>query len=370
MEVNQRLLRDIVQTDKCEITTILLKSDIDVNYVDADGKFPLYYAYEKNMISQMQILILHGANVNQTYKSKTILFIECHKQKSDSTMIKLLMNNKADPNIISKFGAESVFPLWCLVESANIDNIKLLLSYPQTNINLQDSDGVTALRKACSYGLIEIPFLLLDEGADPNIQGSEGYSALMRSVLNGNNATVSVLLLHDDVKLNLQDRNGDTALHHACANDKITSMHLLLKHGADRTIKNNDGKIATECCVSINVKQFYDIYCQKNDLKLIVTAPTVNTNKESDLIFKVPNPNNRPIRYVRPMIKYRMWNDVFRCWNKWTYIPAKKMTCEYIDEKVPYHIICSETEAHKTYRVQFSDFYDEKLGQMPFEYLC
>src|SRR5688572_17994490 len=100
METNNQLLCNVVQTDKCELTEVLIKMGADVNYVDAAGKFPLFYAYEKNMSSQMQVLISHGADVNKILNSCTILHRECANKKNPcNTIIKLLMDNNADPNI-------------------------------------------------------------------------------------------------------------------------------------------------------------------------------------------------------------------------------------------------------------------------------
>jgi ankyrin repeat protein len=354
MELNcQILLNNVVQTDKCELTDVLIKMGANVNHVDVMGKFPLYFAYEKNMISQMQILLSHGADVNKMYDSRTILYHECNKQKPNNTIIKLLMDNNADPNIISDLTFSP--PLARLVEEKNIDSVELLISYPRTNINLQDGRSITPFRIACAHGYDKIAMLLLNKGADPNIQGKEGYSALMRTIINAMPSTLCVLLLHADiVKLDLQDKDGNTALHHAYLNNQLQSVLLLLKYGANRTIKNNDGNIPAHCSTSEHIRRFNEIYDHMNSKKEIHISPTelpqtekTTDNKkeevcnvsQADLIFTVPNPNNKQVKYAIPTGQYQIWNSVFKDWNnEWNDLPKKEMKCEYIDEKVSYHI--------------------------------
>lgn len=47
-------------------------------------------------------------------------------------------------------------------------------------------------------------------------------------------------------KLNLQDEDGNTALHHACKKDKPRIVYNLLLMDADKDIKNTDNLTAYE----------------------------------------------------------------------------------------------------------------------------
>src|SRR5688572_29925485 len=99
MEINE-LLCKIVQTNQYDVSLILLKR-ADPNYVDAIEKFPLFYAYEKKNLPQMKILLAHGADANKQYKDFSLLQYCCDDDdETTEDMIRLLMDNKADPNVL------------------------------------------------------------------------------------------------------------------------------------------------------------------------------------------------------------------------------------------------------------------------------
>jgi len=258
MEINE-LLCNAIQTDRHDFAEMLINSGADVNYVDQSGKFPLFRAYEKNKLSQIKLLLSHGADINKKYMDISILGHESRKSKADYETLKLLMDNGADPN-------ESEALLY-LVRGNIFVNVELLLSYTNTNIDIYNINGVTPLRSACSNGSGDIVLLLLEKHADPNIQvATDGFTALMQSIVNDEIKVASSLILHDKVKLNLQDANGHTALHHACIHDQYEIVIMLLTRGADSTIKANDGRIASECSKSDKIKNFFAIFTRVNEL--------------------------------------------------------------------------------------------------------
>uniref|UniRef100_A0A6C0C9X9 Uncharacterized protein n=1 Tax=viral metagenome TaxID=1070528 RepID=A0A6C0C9X9_9ZZZZ len=338
MEINE-LLCKIVQTNQCDVTVILLKR-ADPNYVDADEKFPLFYAYESKNLLQMKILLAHGANVNKQYKEFSLLQY-CCDDPTPEDMIRLLMDNKADPNILYP---GNVPLIKYLTKNKSFSIIKIIASYPRTNLNLVDDRGATAFRSACSYGFLDIAILLLDKGADPNIQGNEGYTALIRSVINGRNNVTATLLLYDDIKLDLQDDVGNTALHYACIGKKIDIINLLLLHDACFNIKNKEGLTATEINEDEDIALFFKKYNKKYNKKrsLVINVPKQLTQ----LLFTVPIAQQHRPKKICTIDRgsfYQTWNNVFHCWNNAEQIPHDivhhKIQCEYVDEKIPHHII-------------------------------
>jgi len=368
MEINE-LLCNAVQTEQCEVTELLIKSNADVNYVDKVGKFPLYHAYEKKKISQMKLLLAHKADINKKYRGFTMLHHVCAQKGSpDKEMIRMLMDNNANPNIKAD-EKTSNHALLCLTEKNDMECVSLLLSYPCTDINLQNDDrGVTSLRSACAHGFGDMALLLLNKGADPNIQGSEGFSPLMRSIINNEIVTASILLFNDNVKLNLQDDTGRTALHHACDHKRCDIMYLLLLRGADRTIKNNDGKTAFECCTSDRMNWFFKNYEEINKTSVktinenipptpveIVTESVASDPIKSEISFKVPNASNLFVRQGTIGSHYQKWNKLFGRWDPVTPVPMsyndmKNIKCEYVEEKIPYHVVCTNGSQHSRIR--------------------
>jgi ankyrin repeat protein len=344
---NYELLCRIVQTEQHEFTKFLVKTT-DVNHVDTEGKFPLFYAYEKKNIPQMKILLDNGADINKKFKNLSLLQHECDKNQVDEEMIIFLMDNKADFNVV---WPENKSIIRRSIESGNLPIIKTMLSYEFKNINLQDDKGITAFRTACAYGYDDIAMFLLEKGADPNIQGKDGYSALIRSVTNFKSTTVSTLLLCDNVKLDLQDNDGNTALHHACQNKLINIVHLLLLHGASVSIKNNNGDIALEMNSHANFTAFFEKINNKKVSPMIINNSKIQSPIDikpvAQLLFTVPHDKQHLPKKIASMdshnSSYRTWNKIFNCWDNYKSVPSSitlsTVQIEYVDEKIWGHSI-------------------------------
>jgi uncharacterized protein len=127
--------------------------------------------------------------------------------------------------------------------------------------NRADRGGRTALMNAAIDGKEEMVRTLLQYGADPNIQDRLGYSALHFASQNFHVATVE-LFLNNGAQVNVQDNIGNTPLFRAVMNSKGRGdvIRLLLKAGADRTLKNKHGNSAEDAANTIDnydIKQFF-----------------------------------------------------------------------------------------------------------------
>ena len=82
---------------------------------------------------------------------------------------------------------------------------------------------------------------ILNEGADVDKCDSDGFTALHRACAIGDEDVVDVLL-KNGASPDLADACGDTALHWACFCGHIEAVDTLLRAGADATIRSTDGK--------------------------------------------------------------------------------------------------------------------------------
>ena len=134
-----------------------------------------------------------------------------------------------------------------------------------------DGAGNSALILAASKGSVAIVKKLLALGVDVLYQNKRGQNALHRAVSRGHLETAEELLSYSKRQLgsngkaadiglsvvaeaspspvppyrkfvNCRDAQGNTPLHYASMENNKELGQLLLRYGADRTIRNNDGK--------------------------------------------------------------------------------------------------------------------------------
>lgn len=111
------------------------------------------------------------------------------------------------------------------------------------DLEIKDTHGNTALSFASRHNKINIVKLLIENGANTETKDSEGITPLMYAALN-DNIEIIEMLLKAEVNVNEKDIYNDTALTYAAQAGQFNCVKLLLDHGADKTIKNNDGNTA------------------------------------------------------------------------------------------------------------------------------
>jgi len=89
---------------------------------------------------------------------------------------------------------------------------------------------------------------LLSQGVDPDSTDEESLTPLMYACDRGY-SDITIALLSHGAKLNIQDNNGDTALHYAVQDDNLLLIDLLLNKGADPLILNKDGESVIDVAI-------------------------------------------------------------------------------------------------------------------------
>jgi len=112
-------------------------------------------------------------------------------------------------------------------------------------LNWQDKQGKSPIFYAAEYGHHGVCSLLLDRGADAMVENNNGWTVLHAAVNSNLVEVVETILLHHLVKksslLDYQDRSGRTALHIAAFKSNENLVKLLLDHGADASVVDQNG---------------------------------------------------------------------------------------------------------------------------------
>ena len=129
--------------------------------------------------------------------------------------------------------------------SGDTTTLKAMLQQTPSLIDSKQSNGFTPLIIATYNGQAEISTILIQHGADVNAQDKAGNTALMGLCFNGNTALVK-LLLNNKVAVNTLNFNHASALIFAATFGHVDIIKLLLKAGADKTVKDVHGKTALD----------------------------------------------------------------------------------------------------------------------------
>lgn len=293
---------------KKAICLILAGADIDVQ--NEHGRTALMLAVKEGYNKLIQILLDLGANPNDEH-GNTLIFAEA---QGDEDIIKTLLSYKVNCNIPDEFGNTALIrailsiskvilksnkkmyhqrikllidsganvnfqrsirscygcqrlkigytPLMLAVIYGEKDIIEMLIN-AGADVNMQDSDGVTALYLAVKKALYssvknncyEIIEMLLKSGANVDIpiqrcdfsyfskKTNDSSTLLIESVRSKNIKIVNLLILYN-ANVNLQDSKGLTALMWATKKECKNIVDILLKAYADISIKDNNGYTA------------------------------------------------------------------------------------------------------------------------------
>ena len=270
-----------------EIVKLLIERGIDINAKTNDEATPLDIAFDKDYTEIVKLLLEKGADANAKNKNgETLLHravgeghlvvvklllekgADIHaKDSSDSTPLHMRVGRRMRESIV--FGA----PLHAVKEYKEeeyMEVVKLLLE-KGANVNVQDIHGRTPLYWAAQNGYTEIVKLLLEKGADVNARDNDGNTPLHWAV-GACDLEIVKLLLEKGANENHQDNNSITPLHSAVKTGNIELIKLLLEKGANlenspiTTISSS--KILTNEHIEIEkllLKKGINVYIKDND---------------------------------------------------------------------------------------------------------
>jgi ankyrin repeat protein len=201
-----------------KILELLAKKDIKLDEADEHGNTPLNYA--------------------------------CAMGRSEEIILKMISMG-ASCKIANKNGAR---PLNHAVYSGMSPNVLKAIVDAGGDVNYQNESGGTALQVACicKAGLVTVQTLVEDLAADPDLANHNGNTPLMFAIRNHNDISVVEYLAGKVKNINAQTTKeepkypGFTALHFAAGERLPAHAAILITHGAELPIQNEEGFTALQ----------------------------------------------------------------------------------------------------------------------------
>lgn len=199
------LLHEAIVENKPFLLQLLLKFGAKTDISNIHGFTPLQLAAHFGDMSAMNLLLLHGADINKT--TNTIPWT----------------------------------PLMVALSQNHLEIASWLMDHQADIYFIDPLEGWSALLIAAEHGHEEIFERLLKEGCDPNQFVTDGFAKGRSSIhlLSYHGLLSSIkMLLEVGVPANLQPQNqGLSALHWAVYNGHFKLVMLLLENGADPNLR-------------------------------------------------------------------------------------------------------------------------------------
>ncbi len=266
-----------------QMIQLLLSSGVDVNApVAADGWTALLSAIKNGYRSLVPILVNAGANVNVWSRGETAILLAAKVQERDiyqylyplvNRAIRLCADRDGEQllqSTLKRRTREQNHLAEKFIEMAAAGNSQEVRQAIASGIDINAfcANGHTALMAAAYYGQKAIVKILLAAGAEPNLlsDGDDGLgygmSALMfvaNSFFASNRDPIVQLLIEAGADVDLQGEDGKTAMMYAAlaGSGYRTCVEILIAAGADLDLRDNCGHTAlTKVAAAENYPMF------------------------------------------------------------------------------------------------------------------
>ena len=223
------------QSDNMDAINFLLNKGADVNLQGHQGYTALHHAVARKNFSALSCLVHNGADVNLfTSCKQTPLMLTCQSHNMEA--INFLLNKGADVNLQDQDGYTA---LHYAVKRKNFDAVSCLVDN-RADVNLFTSSKQTPLMMACqSHDMEIINFLAINKGTDVNLQDRDGQSALHFASLDS-----CYWLIQNLADVNMCDNHNCTPLMLASRNTDVKKVAMLIENGAKVDLQDVDGNTA------------------------------------------------------------------------------------------------------------------------------
>lgn len=244
------LLIEAVQDGQASAVWLLLDNGANSNEKDETGSTTLHWAVRTNNSSLVWLMLAKNADL-KIRDGTGFSALDWAIEGGESALVWLLLSRGALVNERST-DIEGLSPLHRSAKRGHQSITKLLLSN-KAEINIRDEAGLTALAHATRQQNQEMMALLINEGALCGVKDNGGATVLhhaLRSMRSSDRTDLMKILFSAKADPNTQDSCQRTPLMLAAENGYQFELCYLLYHGADREIRDSEGRTARDLAVA------------------------------------------------------------------------------------------------------------------------
>ncbi len=251
--------RDLAFTDDArKVVSSLLNKGANSNLEDENGLTPIFHVVmndAEDMANQIiQLLVDKGADLNKAVifginEKKPQTALDVAKGAHNNNIVTYLEKLIKKPALTTE---QKLKKLQEMIKKVQVTQIKDFLGDQEIKDHINDvikdaaGHATTLLIEAVEHRNPGIVQALIDAGADINGQNDNGDTALMAAISDDEEPIITLLLRIKNINVNLQNREGFSALMMAAEGTRYELIPALLNEGANITLKNAVGQTALD----------------------------------------------------------------------------------------------------------------------------
>uniref|UniRef100_A0A668APN2 E3 ubiquitin-protein ligase MIB2 n=1 Tax=Myripristis murdjan TaxID=586833 RepID=A0A668APN2_9TELE len=230
-----------------EVVKALLQANSSIEVKDEDGDTALHYTAFGNQAEIARLLLSKGASVNLLNNSMcTALHIAVNKGFTD--VVRVLSEHSADVNLQDSYGDT---PLHDAIAKDFRNIIEILAVVPNIDFTQQNNRGFNLLHHAALKGnKLATEKILARARQLVDVKKEDGFSALHLAALNNHRDVAEILIKEGRCDINIRNNRNQTPLQLAVTQGHGDLVQLLVAEGADVNMEDEDGDTAMHVALS------------------------------------------------------------------------------------------------------------------------
>lgn len=203
----------------------------------------LFKAVEEGRTARVERLLKKGEDVND-YTENGLFPLWRAAANNNYEIALLLLENGANANQETKVPPLNSTSIAFPCQEGYLEMVKLLVDHG-ADVNLQGFRNFTPIRVAAQNGHLEIVKYLAEHGADIDFKAMDGATPLEHAASKGHLEIVT-FLVETGANVNNIDAEGDFPLGEAAKKGYTAIIEVLINAGADLQIKDSSNRTAVE----------------------------------------------------------------------------------------------------------------------------